>query len=93
MNCTSDASFLEETESDANTNSSFPIGWFEHSSSSLSRVYALLLVKTNENHVFLMYFHIWKLSAPGPPSTDWTTMDLKMTDIAFCSDFWLLTPQ
>jgi hypothetical protein len=35
----------------ANTNSAFPIGWFQQSVSPLNRMYALLLVRTKVNHV------------------------------------------
>jgi hypothetical protein len=62
--------------SDANTYPSCTIGSFEHNSSTLNRLFALLLVKYNENFVILtnVFQHLQANSSrmcaspEGPPS-------------------------
>jgi hypothetical protein len=49
----SDASFLQEAASEASTNPSLLIVWFEQNSSPLHRIYSFLLVRTKESHVTL----------------------------------------
>jgi hypothetical protein len=53
MTCTGDTLSFQEVTSGAKTNSSWLIGRLYQSPSRLNRIYSLLFVRTNENHVSL----------------------------------------
>jgi hypothetical protein len=63
--------------SDANTSVTLPIGWIGTDFSSIHRMYAFLLVKTNEiTSPSVTHSHTWKPSAPGSTPTGWTPLNL-----------------
>jgi hypothetical protein len=74
--CTSNTSSLQEVASDADTNSSLPIGWIWTKFHTLNRMYAFPLVKLKEDIIPTKSYHIWKPSASRPTLTHRTPLTL-----------------
>jgi hypothetical protein len=79
--CTSNASSLQDAASDADTNSSLPIGWIWTEFHTFKSNVCLPIGQTKGRHIILTKsFHIWKPSASGPTPTHRTPLKLTWVD-------------